>query len=140
MFDFLGVRQQLGTGFRAGDGQAGSNPVVILSHTLWQERFGGSRNVLGQAMIIDGQTHEIVGVLSPDFRVDSRSPIEFWYPVAAPGDIPAEGTPITAAIAKLAEGVSVEAARDELDALIRNNHYLPYASMRAIPFYERVAD
>ena len=43
LFDFLGVRQQLGTGFRAGDGQAGSNPVVILSHTLWQERFGGSR-------------------------------------------------------------------------------------------------
>ncbi len=120
-FSFLGVRTQLGRGFRPGDDKGAGTPVVVLSHTFWAERFGGSPGAPGRTMIIQGRTHEIVGVLPLDFRVDTPREAQFWIPEGAAGELFAEGAPLEGALASLAPGVTIEQARAELDALVRNN-------------------
>jgi predicted permease len=70
-FEFLptlGVQPALGRGFTASDDAVGSAKTVVLSHAYWQRRFGGSADAIGQSLIVDGDAHEIIGVLSRDFR------------------------------------------------------------------------
>jgi len=120
-FSFLGVRPQLGRAFLSQDGSGSQGPVVVLSHTFWTERFGGARNVLGRTMVIDGRTHQIVGVLPRDFRVDTPREALFWIPESAAGELLSEGVPVEGALAILADGVSVAAAEAELNAVVENN-------------------
>jgi predicted permease len=120
-FSFLGVRPALGRAFLPDDGRGRGAPVVLLSHTFWAERFGGSRDALGRTLDIDGVIHQVVGVLPRDFRVDAPVQPLFWIPEGAAGALLAEGVPVEGALARLAEGVSPEAARAELDVLVRNN-------------------
>jgi len=120
-FSFLGVRPALGRAFLPEDGVGGGTPVVVLGHTFWMERFGGSRDALGRTLDIDGVIHRVVGVLPRDFRVDAPGQPLFWIPEGAVGALLAEGVPVEGALARLAEGVSPEAARSELSALVRNS-------------------
>jgi predicted permease len=120
-FSFLGVRPMLGRGFLPQDGRGTDNPVVILSHAFWTRRFGQDRGVLGRTVRIDDRIHEIVGVLPADFRVDSPDDILFWIPEGAAGELPAEGARVSAALARLTAGVSLESARAELTTLLQNN-------------------
>ncbi len=53
----------IGRDFLEAEGTLGREQVVILSYSLWQERFGGDRTILGQAIRIDGKPYEVVGVL-----------------------------------------------------------------------------
>jgi predicted permease len=128
-FSFLGVGSQLGRTFLPGDGLGSGTPVVVLSHTFWAKRFGERADVLGRVMVIGGRTHEIVGVLPRDFRVDTPEEALLWIPEGAAGDLFAEGVPLEGALARLTEGVSVESARAELDALVQNNPLARRADM-----------
>ena len=67
-FDMLGVPAELGRTFITGDAEAGRNRVVILSHALWRNRFGGDPAAIGRRITLNGQTHEIVGVMPPRFE------------------------------------------------------------------------
>ncbi len=67
LFSTLGSRPRLGRDFRAVEELPGNDRVVILSHLYWQKRFGGDEKVLGRAVRLNGQLHEIVGVLPPGF-------------------------------------------------------------------------
>jgi predicted permease len=69
LFDVLGARPLIGRGFRAGDDAQGAEPVVVLSHGLWQE-LGGTSAILGKRMTLDGTPRTVVGVM----------PRGFWYP------------------------------------------------------------
>ncbi|MFC1791274.1 ABC transporter permease, partial [Gemmatimonadota bacterium] len=120
-FDFLGVRPALGRGFVPDDGLGTGNPVVVLSHTLWAERFGEDRGVPGRTMGINGRVYEIIGVLPRDFRVDTPREALFWIPEGSAGELFTEGIPVEGALAQLAEGVTPDVARAELDAIVRNN-------------------
>lgn len=62
-FDVLEVQPVLGRSFRSSEEIQGSHRVAILGHAFWQSRFGGAPDVLGQSLRVDGETHEIVGVL-----------------------------------------------------------------------------
>jgi predicted permease len=128
-FSFLGVKSQLGRVLLPRDGVGSGSPVVVLSHTFWVERFGESRDVVGRTMVIDGRTYEIVGVLPRDFRVDTRTEALFWIPEGAAGELFTEGVPVEGALAALADGVSLEAARAELDALVQNSPLTRRANM-----------
>ena len=69
LFDVLGVRPVLGTGFRPGDDRVGAEPVVVLSHSLWRE-LGGRPSVVGERLEISGQKRTVIGVMSEGF----------WFP------------------------------------------------------------
>ncbi|HUP64335.1 MAG TPA: ABC transporter permease [Thermoanaerobaculia bacterium] len=63
-FDVLGVQPLLGRSFTAEEDRIGAPPSVILTWSLWRERFGGNPGVLGQTINLDGREHTIVGVTS----------------------------------------------------------------------------
>src|SRR3954468_5929308 len=63
LLSVLGVQPQLGRNFLLREDVAGSDHVVILSQRCWQQRFGSARDGIGRTIRIDGQAHEVVGVL-----------------------------------------------------------------------------
>src|ERR1051325_9446286 len=69
LFDVLGVRPALGSGFRRGDDRVCSEPVVVISHSLWRG-LGGRPSILGQRLELSGQSRTVVGVM----------PEGFWFP------------------------------------------------------------
>lgn len=116
-FDVLAVRPALGRPFDDSDAQQESPPVVILTHPLWQSRFGGDSDVIGRRVQLDGRATEIVGVMPPDFvfpTPDTRVLIPLWLDPKR-----GFGTFGTRTLARLAPGESLEGARHEVEALQR---------------------
>jgi len=66
--DVLGVSVLLGHNFTADEDRKGAPPVVILSHDVWQRRFGGDPQAVGRMLEIDGKPVRIAGVLPPSFE------------------------------------------------------------------------
>jgi len=69
LFEVLGARPAVGTGFRPGDDRPGAEPVAVLSHSLWRE-LGGDPGIVGRRLELDGSTRTVVGVM----------PEGFWFP------------------------------------------------------------
>ena len=72
-FDVLGVAAAAGRTFASSDGFPAPSPPVMLAWPLFQRRFGGDASVIGQQMVIDGASVQIIGVLRADFRVPSAA-------------------------------------------------------------------
>lgn len=84
-FDVLGVRLALGRDFVPEEtATAGAGPVAIISHDLWQRRFGGRDDVLGASLVVNGRSFEVVGVAPPDFAGSDilRAPADLWIPTS----------------------------------------------------------
>ena len=83
----LGMTPVAGRDFTRADETAGS-PAVIVSHRLWQERFGGSSTVLGQSIVVEGRPRTIVAVLPAGFTLPYDSfirltePVDLYLPLA----------------------------------------------------------
>lgn len=74
-FSTLGTELALGREFTSQENQQGGAPVVVISHHLWRERFGGSPAVLGKSVILDGVNYSIVGVAPPGFRLNDDADV-----------------------------------------------------------------
>jgi putative ABC transport system permease protein len=121
IFKVLGVDPLLGRTFTADDDTAGSTPVVVLSYALWQRRFGGQANVIGQPITLNGETFTIIGVMpaSFQFHIKNRSgtgrPAELWTILPMPiGGGANERGRFLSVVARLKDGVAVEHAGAEL--------------------------
>lgn len=75
LFDALGVKPLLGRGFAPGEDRPGAERVMVISHGLWQEEFGGAEDVIGRRVTIGGQPYTVIGVMprgfyfpTPEFR------------------------------------------------------------------------
>jgi putative ABC transport system permease protein len=62
-FELLGLAPELGRAFTAEDNLPGNRRVIVLSHSLWQEQFGGARDIIGKLVRLDGDRSEVIGVL-----------------------------------------------------------------------------
>jgi putative ABC transport system permease protein len=80
-FSTLGRGPQLGRAFTEDEATPGANRRVILTHSTWRSRYGGDPGVVGRVMSINGQDHEIVGVLPADFELPARD-VAFLTPFA----------------------------------------------------------
>jgi predicted permease len=82
-FAVLGIRPALGRAFREGeDAVAGGAPVAVVSHGLWQRRFGARPDVLGEPMKVSGTEYTIVGVAPATFAGTMPGiPVDFWVPL-----------------------------------------------------------
>src|SRR5690606_16446692 len=67
-FTVLELRPHVGRVLDESDEAAGGAPVALISHALWQRRYAGTRDILGQVVRIDGTSAAVVGVLPPGFR------------------------------------------------------------------------
>jgi putative ABC transport system permease protein len=79
-FSTLGVEPQLGRTFTPQEGKPEGAPVVIISNSLWHDRFGGDPNIVGKTVTLDTIPHVIVGVLPADVQFPFVGPADIWTP------------------------------------------------------------
>ncbi len=114
-FHVLGVKPILGRTFSAAEDRAGGNRVAVISHSLWQTRYGGSAGILGKTIILDGKDYSIIGVLPAGFRF-STAPEDVWTPLAEYLD-GGHGGEFLNVIALLKLGVTLPEAQADMEAL-----------------------
>ncbi len=116
-FATLGVAPELGRGFLAEEDEPERNRVVVLSHGLWQRRFGADRNIVGKALRLNGQDFTVIGVMPASFRWRTD---ELWSPLALGPDnfTPrSRGSEFLQAIARLRPNVTLQQAQAEVEAI-----------------------
>lgn len=115
--DMLGVQPQLGRDFLLEEDQPGRNQVVVLSHGLWQRRFGGDPKLLNQSITLSGQPYTIIGVMPAGFRFGS-SETELWTPMAFTAQQAQQhGGHYISALGQLKPGVPLTQAQAELSTI-----------------------
>ncbi|MEM8960161.1 MAG: ABC transporter permease [Acidobacteriota bacterium] len=118
-FSLLGVEPALGRGFSEVDVDAGRGHTIVISHELWQTRFGGDPAVLGSTLMLDDQAVTLVGIAEPGLALPTPN-VEVWQPVGYFDDpygrfSAAERDFVF--LGRLAEEVSIGSAQAEMDAL-----------------------
>ena len=125
-FDVLQLRPAIGRFFTADEDSARDrDALVVLSHSLWQRRFGGDANVLGRGLTINGRVFNVIGVTPPRFTgVQARgAAIDVWIPSAMFSvgyrycDAFQLDCSIVQLLARLKPGVSLEQAQREADGI-----------------------
>jgi putative ABC transport system permease protein len=116
-FSVLGAKPQIGRLINETDPPPGPSSVVVLSHSLWQSRFGGRDDILNQRLTVNGTSRVIVGVMPRDF--DFPAGTQFWVPLVVTSSVLQQRQSHgTRAIARLKDGVTLEAAQQEMTALM----------------------
>ncbi len=124
-FTLLGVEPFLGRCFLREEDRPGGRKAVLLSHELWQRRFGSNSKVIGSTVQLNGDLYTIVGVTPAGFRFpddDFRAQVFLPILVARVADwksTDANKFRLVRALARLRPGVAPEQARAELTALVR---------------------
>ena len=126
-FRMLGVRLALGRGFLPEEDMIGAtSSAAVISYHLWQERFGGNRNVIGRRMTIDGQPFTIVGVTPERFNGAEHSERrDVWVPISLAGTrlpgfenyLKSRDTWWLTSVGRLASRVSIERANAALSTV-----------------------
>jgi predicted permease len=115
LFSMLGVPPQLGRTFTPGEDVAG-HFVAVISDDLWRRRFGGLPDAIGQTIRLNGQPHEIIGVMPRSFQFTRRDFV-VWVPIAFTPQDAARGDHSFFAAARLKPGVSFDAAKSQIRGL-----------------------
>ncbi len=121
-FESFGVAPRLGRWFTADEYSAGRNKVVVLSAGVWRSRFASDPTVVGRRIRLDGEPWEVVGVMPDDFLphlLESRPGyILAWAPKVVQEFEPRiRGNGYWAAVGRLKPGVSLTAARADMDRI-----------------------
>jgi macrolide transport system ATP-binding/permease protein len=112
-FHTLGVAPLLGRDFYAGEDLLSAPRTVILSYSSWQKRFGGRKDIVGQAVSLSGTPYTIVGVMPDSFEFAPRNNAEFWTTMHAEAQDACESRRSChslVGVARLKDGVTVAAA------------------------------
>ena len=120
LFDLLGVAPALGRGFLPAEETTGRDRVVVVSHGFWAGRLGGDPRAIGRTLTLDGQPHEIVGVMPPGFRFPDDASVALWNPLAFDAsELTTRAERRFNVIGRLAAGSTADEAAAELQLLAR---------------------
>ena len=112
-FEVLGVRPAIGRAFTDDEDRAGA-PVVVISDGLWKRRYGADPAIVGRTILMSDNRYEIVGVMPRAFVFRDRD-IDFWLPMnLAPAVWADRNSHFLNVVARLAPGVSLAAAADDM--------------------------
>jgi len=119
LFSLLDVRPSQGRAFLPEEDRPGAAPVAMLSHALWQRRFGANPAAIGKTVALDGRPFTVVGVLPASFRFPAEVQGEVFTPIGLPSEsIWDERTLyLLKVIGRLKPGVSPEQAASDLSAI-----------------------
>ncbi|MCL4851529.1 MAG: ABC transporter permease [Bryobacteraceae bacterium] len=120
-FNVLGVEAQLGRVFTGADANTGQR-VVVMSHNLWQRRFGGDPGIIGRSVRLNGP-YVVVGVAPKEFRgTELWQDSDFWIPITSwdPSERNLRESRNWEVLGRLRPGVSIEAARAEIAGIAAN--------------------
>jgi len=130
-FPTLSVQPELGRSIHPEDIQPGHDTVVLISHTLWQQLFSGTPDVLNKSLQLDGRWYQIIGVMPEDFHYPRKTDLDdgnskiaatdLWVPLAlTPKQKADRSSPEndTYVLARLKHGVSIQQAQAEMSTIM----------------------
>ena len=122
IFRVLGVPALRGRVFSSDDFRPGSGNVLVISYGLWQRRFGGSANAVGQTVVLDGTPYTLIGVMPATFHFAPfwLTQAEMWAPLDLSQRVTQRDFRSLRVFAKLGPGVSAAAAQAEVDGICHN--------------------
>jgi putative ABC transport system permease protein len=124
LFDVLGVAPALGRGFRAEEAATGGPRVVVLTERLWRRRYAADPSIVGKTIVVDGDRHEIVGVMPGRFALPSEfgsdQSVSLLLPMAFDRTAPRSqrGGHYLDAVARLQPGATLEAASADMATVL----------------------
>ena len=118
-FSLLGIKPILGRDFLPDEETYGRHYVALLSHELWQRRFGGSTNVIGQSVTLNGEPHVVIGVMPPRTFFPEAN-LQVWAPLAfSANDLRNRHAHNYTVYGRLKAGVTLDQARTEMELIAR---------------------
>ncbi len=118
-FAVLGINAARGRAFRAEDGQPGAPRVAVLSHELWERRFGSDPGTIGRAVTISAEQVEVVGIAPRGFRFDAKAELWIQMRLDRSQDYRKTSGRYMLAAARLKPGVGIEQARAEMATIAK---------------------
>ena len=115
-FATFGVQPMFGRAFDNEEGFVNGPRVVILSHRLWQQRYGGDPRIVGRTLKTDDGAVTVIGVMPPDFKVPSYAQV--WTPIARDsGEMKSRASRYCQAIGRIRQGETIESTQAEMKAI-----------------------
>jgi putative ABC transport system permease protein len=115
-FSTFGVQPMLGRSFDNEEGFVNGPRAVILSHRLWQQRYGGDPQIVGRTLKTTGGAMTVIGVMPPDFKFPSYAQV--WTPFARDsGEMKSRASRYCQAVGRIRQGESIESAQAEMKAI-----------------------
>jgi putative ABC transport system permease protein len=119
VFAALRTQPKIGRVFREEEDKPGAAPVAVISHALWQNRFGGDAGIVSKSISLDGKPYTVLGVMPAGFEFPNK--VDVWVPV---GPYSADSSwqkrdlhPGLFGLARLKPGVTLQKARADLDVV-----------------------
>jgi putative ABC transport system permease protein len=127
-FPLLGVKPELGRVFTQEEDKPDGNKVAVVSHGLWQRRFGGDPAMVGKEILLEGQKRTVIGVTPPGFQFLSKE-TGLWVPMAfSPQELANRGGHYLTVVARMKPGVTLQRAGADVAAItqrINRDHPSP---------------
>ena len=117
IFEILGVAPMLGRKFRPEEDGPDQSDVVILSHGLWERRFGADSGIIGQSIIVNNRARVVVGVMPLGFKFPETA--ELWIPLTPEVRNWTRNDHGISAVGRLKPGVTLEQAQADINAVAR---------------------
>jgi putative ABC transport system permease protein len=146
LFSVLRAEPTLGRSFLPEEEQPGRNRVVIISHGLWQRRFGSDPGLIGKAVQIDGESYTVVGIMPPSFNFPPAGwrNRDIWVPGTRGPERDDRNSHNHWVVARLKPGVTIEQAQANMEAIARSlGQRYPgdrYMGVRVTLLQEKVAN
>lgn len=142
-FSVLRVAPAIGRSFAPQDDVPEAPRVVVVSHGFWQRRFGGDPRIVGRTLTLNGEPHEVVGILPAGFRPIVNDTAEMWRPLRLNLTTPSRGAVVLRVVARLPAGVTLEQAQARAAALaerLEREHpqFNEKVGFRVQPLHDRV--
>jgi len=115
-FDILGIRPAMGRTFAKGEDQPGKDQVVVLSHRLWESRFGSDPRLIGKTILLNNLPYTVIGVMPANTAFD-RQYNDLWTPLAFQAQDMTRDFHWMMSWARLKPGVTLEQARDQMKTI-----------------------
>jgi predicted permease len=127
-FSFLGIPIADGRGFVPEEEQPGKEHVVVISDALWRRRYGSDATAIGRTIVINGESHLVVGIAPPSLLVPTGTQlhsllpfaprIDIWKPLAPTANELKNESWDHGVLVRLPNGTSVEPGRQQLGAIL----------------------
>jgi putative ABC transport system permease protein len=117
LFRVMGTDPTLGRVFTTEEEEPGKDLVVVLSHAVWQRRFGGASDIIGQQISLNGVNRTVIGVMPDQFRFP-RKETELWVPLAINQNLRNARTAFfLKAVGRLKPGVGLDQAKADMETI-----------------------
>jgi putative ABC transport system permease protein len=121
LFPLLNIKPAVGRPFSSEEEKPGANAVAIVSHGLWERRFGSDPNFVGKVVKLNNNAYTVVGIMPADFDFPmGAEAVEIWTPLTlSPNLLADRANHIVSVVARLKPGVTLQQAQAEMGNIAR---------------------